>query len=238
MKWILTAAVLILFQVATPAQANSSALIYKGPGACDGCPESVGDVLKKMGVVVHYIKPGQLTLDRLRKADLYVQPGGTDYVEDTMKALSTSEVDALRTYVSEGGRYLGICAGGFLAGEWAEDPGKNVRTFGLIPGTVFEESKDRKARAEPIQWRGKNYSLYFQDGPKFDASNVPGGEVWATYLKTGHVAAMMAPFGKGRVGLIGPHPEADMDWFNDDHIAAPDGTHQKLAIQFVRALLK
>lgn len=238
MKWIIATAALVLVQISATAHADTKAMIYKGPGACEGCPESIGDVLKEMGIGVHYIRPGQLTLERLRKADLYVQPGGTDYVEDTMKALSKSEVEAIRSYVREGGRYFGVCAGGFLAGEWAEDPGKHVRAFGLIPGTVFEESKDRKARAEPVKWHGKSYWLYFQDGPKFDPTGVPGAEVWATYAHTDHAAAMMASFGRGRVGLIGPHPEADMDWFTDDHISPPDGTHQDLAIEFIRSLLK
>jgi len=237
MKRLLILSILLFHSIGF-AQPRSLALIYRGPGACKGCPETVSRLLNKMGMETRYIRPGQFTSDRLSQASLYVQPGGSDYVDDTMKALSKPEVTVLRTYVHDGGRYLGICAGGYLAGEWAEDPDRFVAGFGLIPGPVNEESKNRQARVEPIDWSGKLYGLYFQDGPMFDISHIPGAQIWATYARTGHVAALIAPFGKGRVGLIGPHPEAEEDWFTDDHIQPVDGLHPELEMDLVKALLK
>jgi glutamine amidotransferase-like uncharacterized protein len=235
----LSFAILLFLTLAIkPGYAHSKALIYRGPGACEECPETVARLLKSANIESDFIGPGQMTLETLKSAALYIQPGGTDYVQDTMSALSQAEVKALQTYVNEGGRYLGICAGGYLAGEWAEDPDKLVRGFGFIPGVVREESKDRSARVEPIDWLQNFYWLYFQDGPYFDVSRMPLAEVWAVYARTGHAAAVMNGFGKGRVGLIGPHPEAELDWYTDDHLVSPDGLHPDLEIGFIQALLK
>lgn len=218
--------------------AHSVALIYRGPGACVGCPETLDRLLRKMDFHTVFVGPGELTVERFAAAQLYVQPGGTDYVEDTTRVLGRAEIEALRDFVRRGGRYLGICAGGYLAGEYAEDPEHPVPAFGLIPGIVREESTDRRPRVEPILWKNKQVWLYFQDGPYFDVAKVPGAEIWASYEKTGHTAAAMIPFGKGRVGLLGPHPEAEQDWFDEDHVVSPEGPHPELAIDFINALLR
>jgi hypothetical protein len=38
--------------------------------------------------------------------------------------------------------------------------------------------------------------------------------VLATY-SNGRAAALVAPFGAGAVGVVGPHPEASGDWYTD-----------------------
>ena len=58
--------------------------------------------------------------------------------------------------------------------------------------------------------------LYFQDGAtiKFsgDSSDLKDGKILGTYSSNGDVAASLTPFGKGWVGIVGPHPEATKDW--------------------------
>ena len=70
----------------------------------------------------------------LTNVDLLIQPGGgcrSQYVN-----LGAAGVEALRRYVTGGGRYYGICAGAFLASQPyipAEPPGtpKNARVGSL-----------------------------------------------------------------------------------------------------------
>jgi hypothetical protein len=45
--------------------------------------------------------------------------------------------------------------------------------------------------------------------------------VLATY-GNGLPAAVIAPFGAGAVGVVGPHPEATPDWFSDVGLTVPD----------------
>ncbi|WP_399429144.1 BPL-N domain-containing protein [Streptomyces sp. WAC 06783] len=52
-----------------------------------------------------------------------MQPGGGADLERTWRDLKGS-ADVLRTWVREGGRYLGLCFGAYLAGS---NPGFNVR---------------------------------------------------------------------------------------------------------------
>ncbi|MYW70938.1 hypothetical protein, partial [Pseudonocardia sp. SID8383] len=123
----------------------------------------------------------------------------------------------LRDWVGDGGRYLGFCLGGYLAGA---TPG-----FGLLPGdtdrwidspgaTVGHDG-DALVR---LDWRGRDRTLFFQDGPHF---LLDSGTVLARY-PDGLVAAAVTPFGHGRVGVVGPHPEAGPDWFADAGLPQAD----------------
>ncbi len=62
-------------------------------------------------------------------------------------------------------------------------------------------------------------ALFFQDGPHFDIKR-RSATVLATY-QNGTVAASVTPFGAGRVGVVGPHPEATRDWFTDAGLRVP-----------------
>ena len=59
--------------------------------------------------------------------------------------------------------------------------------------------------------------MFFQDGAvmklKGDvAEEANGTKILGRYASNGDVAATLTPFGKGWVGLVGPHPEATGDW--------------------------
>jgi hypothetical protein len=63
--------------------------------------------------------------------------------------------------------------------------------------------------------------LYVQDPPWFDLNPARGAaDVLATY-GNGLPAAVIAPFGAGAVGVVGPHPEATADWFSDVGLTVP-----------------
>ena len=57
------------------------ALVYRGPAACDGCPEAVGKLLESSPskFQVTYAGPHediQISADTLSQADVYAHPGG------------------------------------------------------------------------------------------------------------------------------------------------------------------
>lgn len=205
------------------------ALVYRGPAACDGCPEAVGELLEsyhpKFRVV--YAGPDEdvdFTRDSLKDATVCAFPGGPDLDEawDDMKDYR----NPIRDFVSAGGHYLGFCLGAYLAGH---SPG-----FGLLPGDADTDSeidqkgaqvKNDKDTIIEVNWtftdghEEKNRWLYFQEGSMIrdlDKAKMREssryGRVLATYSKSGDVAACVTPFGKGWVGLVGPHPEATKDW--------------------------
>jgi hypothetical protein len=147
---------------------------------------------------------------------LYAQPGADG---DDTAAFRRQRRDrpAIRDFVRRGGRYLGICMGGFLA-----EPG----FFGVFRGRVDEYYSSPGASVRtpdpalvPVTWRGAPRRMYFQDGgfmvPKrAGKKDAAGVSVLARY-SNGAIAALVAPRWRGKVGLCGPHPEAPPDWYAD-----------------------
>lgn len=169
----------------------------------------------------------------LPDARLYAQPGADG---DDTAAFRRQRRDrkAIRAFVHGGGRYLGVCMGGFLA-----EPG----FYGVFRGRVDEYYSSPGASvtsADPavveLSWRGRPRRLYFQDGgfmvPKRSAA---GATVLATY-SNGSIAAIVARSGAGKVGLCGPHPEAPPAWFADAGLPYP-GPTQDLGNDLVTTLM-
>lgn len=201
------------------------ALVYRGDGATlPGCAESVAALLRRSrwNFEVHYVGPREhlrLSAGALGCAAVYAQPGG-DELLPAWRRLRRHR-DVVRDYVRDGGRYLGFCLGGYLAGA---SPG-----FDLLPAdtdqyitTPRADVPGTEARVVHVRWRGRPHAMYFQDGPTFELPQrfTPGMHVLAAY-SNGEVAALTARFGAGRVGVVGPHPEAGADWFTDSGLPAP-----------------
>ncbi|PXX70974.1 glutamine amidotransferase-like uncharacterized protein [Nocardia tenerifensis] len=215
--------------------ARPLALVYNGPQGCPGCAPAVADVLRRAPhpFTVKYVDTeNPLTAAALAEATLYVQPGGGADLHRTWQDLR-DRADLLRDWVRGGGNYLGLCFGGYLAGR---DPGFDLLpgdTDGWIgtPGATVPDDRDTVIR---VDWRGKPRHMYFQDGPAFLLDDGADATVLARYTN-GLPAAVVAPYGKGRVGVSGPHPEADESWYADKGLTNPDGVHLDLAYDLIEA---
>lgn len=224
--------------------ARPIALVYRGPAGCDGCSESVGAVLQssKWNFDVRYVGPGealQITAATLATATVYAQPGGDPSVDDAWTMMK-ADAPAIAAFVQAGGHYLGFCEGGYLAGK---TPG-----FALLPGDTdsYITSKGASVTTDidtviPIMWRGQTRTVYFQDGPQFildpGATTTGGATVLATYTN-GEIAALAAPYGAGKVGVTGPHPEADDTWYAAFHLTDPDGLDADLAHDLIDTVMQ
>lgn len=211
------------------------ALVYRGPASSPGCPEAVAEVLagSRWDLDVRFVGPHEslrLSAETLSHALLYAQPGGGSLGHAYRKL--KKHAGAIREYVRAGGHYLGFCLGGYLAGA---SPG-----FDLLPGDAdrFISSPGAYPRhpdqaVVTVTWGGRRRPVYFQDGPWFDLDPARGeADVLATY-DNGLAAAVVAPFGRGGVGVVGPHPEASPDWFLDEGLPVP----RRLAYDLARDIL-
>lgn len=229
---------------AAPAPSSNGrpiALVYKGQAACDGCPEAAKSMLERNGFDVRYIGPNQPThfsAESLAQAALYVQPGGTNGQQVTTAwslLLRTPgfRPDLIRDYVRNGGHFLGLCMGGYLAG----DPGYNI-----LPGDSDEYIKSKGATVHneddqliDVTWRGNKRQMYFQDGPLFNLDG-NGVDVLARYTNN-RIAAAVAPYGAGKVAVTGPHPEAPSGWYQDYELPDKAAADLDLGDELVRTVM-
>jgi glutamine amidotransferase-like uncharacterized protein len=215
------------------------ALVYRGPASLPGCSEAVAALLKssRWGFEVRYVGPDEdlpLSKHVLADAVLYAQPGGDD-LDDSYRYLRRHR-GTVRQFVRSGGRYLGFCLGGYLAGA---TPG-----FDLLPGDTDQYIVSPAATVHTedntlvdVIWRGRRRTVFFQDGPYFWARPGSGVDVLATY-PNGTIAAMVAAFGSGRVGVVGPHPEATEDWYIDAGLGVANRLATDLGLDLVDAVMR
>ena len=212
------------------------ALVYRGPAACSGCAEAVAALLRSAPTPFRtdYCGPDeqrQISRSTLAEAMVYAQPGGGN-VRPAWRQLRDHAED-IQDFVHHGGHYLGFCLGAYLA---AAQPG-----FGLIDGSVDQYIRTDGASVDStddtviqVRWRGQTRHMYFQDGPTLELTPGAPGTVLATY-DTGAAAAVVTTFGAGRVGLVGPHPEADRSWYAEKELTNPDGIHFDLGHDLIQS---
>ncbi|GAB95358.1 glutamine amidotransferase-like uncharacterized protein [Kineosphaera limosa] len=220
------------------------ALIYRGAAACAECPQAAAELLTSadVGFEVRFVGEregfGRATL---AGAALYVQPGGGRSLERAYRAVK-GHGPLIREFVRSGGRYLGICMGGYLADSWRGfallPPGAEADPYVGAPGADVTTRADTLVaithRGSPTPSR-----IFFQDGPLFrlPAAVPPGTSVVARYAATGDIAALVCPFGRGWVGVCGPHPEAPHDWYSAHGLPDEGRTGTALGHDLLDALL-
>ncbi|WP_238012426.1 BPL-N domain-containing protein [Dactylosporangium sp. AC04546] len=216
------------------------ALVYRGPASCSGCSEAVAALLAKMpaGYQVRYCGPGEdlpLSAESLAGAVVYAQPGGGE-VRTAWRRLRNSAED-VRAFVSRGGSYLGFCLGAYLAGS---GQGYGLLDRVDVDGYIYTAGasvRDTDDTVVAVRWRDRPRHMFFQDGAAFHPQPGAPATVLATY-DTGVPAAIVATYGSGRVGLTGPHPEADRSWYTDAGLTNPDGIRFDLGQDLIESTMR
>lgn len=81
MRTVSLSILLLAATMATSAASRPKAMVYRGPAACQGCPESVAALLRSSpsNFDVVFAGPNEnidITESSLKGIDLYAQPGG------------------------------------------------------------------------------------------------------------------------------------------------------------------
>jgi len=117
---------------------------------------------------------------------------------------------------------MGFCLGAYLAGKSA----LNLVPSGIDVGSEIERDNAQadtdKDTTIQVDWNfnasTSNSKLemarwvYFQEGATMLGFKASDPRVIARYSTNKDVAASVTPYGKGFVGLVGPHPEAYELW--------------------------
>ena len=208
---------------------NKIALVYKGPGSCDeDCSVASAHVAELAGFEVRYVGPDETNPNIFQDAAVYFQPGGySKTVGDTM---IEPMKEALKNFIANGGGYVGFCAGGFYASK----PRTVYKYLGIA--AVQSDLANLPTSIIPVSWKdGTNRSVYFEGGPFFVVPKRSKFEVISRYAD-GRAAGVQGPFGKGRVAVVGYHPEAPEWWRNYYKMVDPDGitADEQMAVDMIR----
>lgn len=240
-SFLATATLLIALLVPGSGSAGTDtppyALIYNGPASAPDAPEAMGAVAEAAGLPVRYVADPARLPDLLPRAAVFVVGGTEEDMAPLVDGFTEASRNALKRYLQEGGRYLGICGGGFLASPGWEENGKWVRTLGILPADVEDLDEDRSPRALPIRWGGATSLLYFQGGPVFVPQESSRDlRIVATY-EDGRVAALFCSYGRGWMAVSGPHPEARESWREGMEASSAWRPTPELAVALLRELL-
>lgn len=224
-------------------------LVYIDHPMCSiDCADGIAEVLNRSGLYeARFIGPDSpdrtpLSKEILEEADCVVFGGGlgdSDQFDDRLLDYRS----LIRNYVAKGGRYLGICMGSYFAGyhyfDLLANNTKAVQYVTRPDSTVKRETYD----VVTLSWEGKDKTLYFHDGAAFVPSKgfkTISGDVIAKY-QNGDAAALIQDYKKGRVAVVGPHPEAHSWWFYSQsriHNRWHDCVHHDLALDLVSRLMQ
>jgi len=194
--------------VPRPASSSGmgSVLLFTGAGTSPNDVAAIETILRNSHLNYSTANSFQLNWmaqSQISQFRLLVVPGGNFVAMG--KSLTAGTTANVRNAVKGGLNYLGICAGGFLAGSFPAP----YNSFNLSSGVKFGfyPASTRKAAVRITTARGPALDEYWEDGPQFAG----WGEVVGKY-PDGTPAIVEGSVGQGWVILSGVHPEAPESW--------------------------
>lgn len=206
--------------------------VYSG----EGTSKSVQNVLKALEdlpqLKVEKVAVEDVVAGRLDEFDVIIHPGGSG--SGQARALGEQGCQQVRRFVEEGGGYVGICAGTYLATcdyDWSlhildakvVDRKHWARGFGNVDIGLSEKGR------QLLDSDCETLTIYYHQGPLLAPAENPeidDYETLATYkgeiaekgtprgVMPGTTAIAAGRHGAGRVICFSPHPERTPGWEN------------------------
>ena len=194
-------------------------------GSANGPKNLMQFLTAENGFDCQRVSPAEIREGRLRDFDALVMHGGSGSLQ--AKKLEEKGRAEVRDFVRNGGGYIGICAGSYLASshyDWSLD---------LINARVWDRSHWARGQGtvklgvtssgqQILNTNSTEVDVYYGQGPLLVPDNdpdLPGYEVLARYdsevaqkgaqpgAMSGTHAIIRSVFGSGRVICFSPHPE-------------------------------
>lgn len=209
-------------------------LLFTGTGTSVNDVAAIESILERNHLNYSTASSPQLnamTESQISQFRLVIVPGG-NFI-DMGNSLTASTTANVRNAVRAGVNYLGICAGGFLAGKFPSP----YKSFDLTSGVKFgfysgEKHGTRKAALRIAMAEGLALDEYWEDGPEFTG----WGEVIGKY-PDGTPAIVEGSAGQGRLILSGVHPEAPASWRDGMPFSTPVSVNTAYAAKLIFAAL-
>ncbi|MBC7966649.1 MAG: ThuA domain-containing protein [Fuerstia sp.] len=211
-------------QVAEPSTSIRVA-VYEAKGVSDSVSEVLKDLKADTAIEVARISTDQILTDELNSFDVVIFSGGSGGAQG--KSLGADGREKVRSFIEDGGGYIGICAGAYLAStdyDWSLhildakvlDRNHWARGFGDVELKVNASGRDS------LSLPSDRTTVYYHQGPILapaENSELDDYEEWASFttevkkegvpggIMPGKTAIAAGRFGDGRVLAISPHPE-------------------------------
>jgi glutamine amidotransferase-like uncharacterized protein len=199
--------------------------LYADNGADANCITATRYMFEWMGYSVALIDAGMINDNKLDDFRLLCMPGGNMY-QYSMDISATGK-ENIRSFISEGHAYLGICAGANFAGHTVYWQGQELAMtpLAIFPGTArgpidsiapYPEctmcwiSIIDKLHPITVDQEDSMWVMYCY-GPQLEPDAGSQVAMLANYSLV-HTGAMAAfGYGEGRVFCVGAHPEFEED---------------------------
>jgi glutamine amidotransferase-like uncharacterized protein len=209
-------ALLALTACAPAPPGDAPILLFNGTGISPNDVKAVEAILRESHLKYARVNSRQLngmSESQLRAYRLMIIPGG-NYI-NMGNSLTPAATTNIHNAVQGGLNYLGICAGGLLAGN------ARCNSLNLASGVQFGfyavvNQGIHKAAVRVTCFGAPTVEHYWEDGPQFSG--------WGTVVgkyPDGTPAVVEGTSGKGWVILCGVHPEAPENWRRGMNFATP-----------------
>ena len=168
----------------------------------------------------------------LSDVDAILFPGGIGDSDSYFDLFTRTKANRISRFISEGGRYIGVCMGAYWAGSRYFDLLDKVDAVQYIKRPTAEIRRSYGTVAD-IEWLGQKEKMFFYDGCVFT-----GRGKYDTIAKYANDEPMAII--QGNLGLIGCHPESEEFWYKKPYQYLDrywhNGTHHQLLLDFVNKL--
>jgi glutamine amidotransferase-like uncharacterized protein len=225
--------IVILFANCKNSIKEAPIILFNGTGTSPNDVEAIKNILSSNNldfILVNSVQLNELDTSLLKKYKLIIIPGG-NFI-DIGKSFTSETTKSIQKAVHQGLNYLGICAGGFLAGNTRNN------SFNLTKDVQFKfySAEDKGVRKMAVAITNADGTLieqYWEDGPQFSG----WGEVVSKY-PDGTPATVQGSYGSGWVVLTGIHSEAPESWRKEFHFSTSIENSHKYAIRLINAALE
>lgn len=184
--------------------------VYVGTGAARA--KDVTAALKRIGMPCRGLDERAIRGSALDQFSVLIIPGGR--TARMVRALGQEGLERIREFVADGGGYVGICAGAYMAATTVEVPG-NPEGLGIVDirnhrraGKELRSLELRASQHPVVAGCPETMQIWYENGPAIEPGE--NSELLAAY-GDGTGAVVSGRFGRGRVVIFSPHPEGSLE---------------------------
>ena len=170
--------------------------------------QSANGIIKALGndYLFKLFSKNEVEYDFFDGVDIVAVPGGFGDASSFGRLFKANQ-NRIKEFVTQGGKYLGICMGAYWAGLYYLNILDNVDAVQYI---TQPDTDTRRPHAKDINivWQGHPNRMFFYDGCALVGDSSKFTTI-ATYAN-GNTMAII----QNNIGLIGCHPEAESFWYD------------------------